>query len=917
MMNKLLVTQFLFLCAFTCYAGIAISPSALITNGSPVRVHVPIDDNLGTNWVQTGFDDSTWISGLSGVGFETNAVGYISTVLADSDGDWESGAMGQHYWLFGYYNRTADSDGVYQHASDFNYLDPNWGMLAGAWNLGLPGNLAANPPWTRIGRQDVHPSGASNGAEHWPMRRWISTYTGDVTIEFHLRKANVAGGGISGKIFHNGAELFSQAIAGNDQVGFRVQVNATLSRGDVLDFAQTPVGLNGTTNDGSDSGILQARILSGTITGTDPLLRGDIGLDVQGAMRGVNSSLYTRFPFTVNNPSAIDELTLNLKYNDGYIAYLNGLPVSSVNEGTRLVGVTHAESIADWGNGSQGTNNWFHGYYNFTQDGDGLYGANDFNTADTNWTFIGAAWNLGVPGNPAANPPWSQLGQEAAHPNGANNGDEQWVIRRWMAELDGDLSVRVRFRKQNVNCGGGVGVRVFHNGVELYNTMIAGNDGVGRDDLVELPGVFIGDTIDIALTPLADDSCDGTYFSAEIFVGELITGWDAIANEARTTRDSFAAKRIDLTAMIPTLIPGANVLAIHGMNIATNDDNFLLSPTLIANHFPVEGPDALTVMSPDSGSLAVTNLLATDLDPDGDALVFLGADPASVQGGTVVVQGDAVVYTPPAGITGADSFAYQFSDGSGMPVSGTVNVTIEADSTSPFIVGASLLHRSDQIVLNFSEPMDEASTTNLLNYSVENEFAVIAVTLSPDGQSARLTLDRGMNPGTTNCLTVSLLEDVVGNVLDPNPAIVCVPVTFSPCFARSDFWLNVAGSAVSNLTNLVTFPYTSDTERYETALEITSNQNDGYGVRISGWLRPPVSGNYHFAMSSDDNGSFSLSSDLGTANLVELCWEPLWHGPRDWTGTARRNAAAPENLSATLFPAGIALVGGEYYTSRL
>ena len=61
MMNKLLVTQFLFLCAFTCYAGIAISPSALITNGSPVRVHVPIDDNLGTNWVQTGFDDSTWI----------------------------------------------------------------------------------------------------------------------------------------------------------------------------------------------------------------------------------------------------------------------------------------------------------------------------------------------------------------------------------------------------------------------------------------------------------------------------------------------------------------------------------------------------------------------------------------------------------------------------------------------------------------------------------------------------------------------------------------------------------------------------------------------------------------------------------------------------------------------------------------
>ena len=51
----------------------------------------------------------------------------------------------------------------------------------------------------------------------------------------------------------------------------------------------------------------------------DPL----VGLDVS-AMSGVNQTVYARIPFIVEDVSVIDELTLRMRYDDGFMAYLNG-----------------------------------------------------------------------------------------------------------------------------------------------------------------------------------------------------------------------------------------------------------------------------------------------------------------------------------------------------------------------------------------------------------------------------------------------------------------------------------------------------------------------------------------------------------------------------------------------------------------
>ena len=57
---------------------------------------------------------------------------------------------------------------------------------------------------------------------------------------------------------------------------------------------------------------------------------GLIGLDV-GVMRNNNQTVYTRIPFEVSDISEIDELTLRMKFEDGFVAYLNGVPVAGFN----------------------------------------------------------------------------------------------------------------------------------------------------------------------------------------------------------------------------------------------------------------------------------------------------------------------------------------------------------------------------------------------------------------------------------------------------------------------------------------------------------------------------------------------------------------------------------------------------------
>ena len=122
---------------------------------------------------------------------------------------------------------------------------------------------------------------------------------------------------------------------------------------------------------------------------------------------------------------------------------------------------------------------------------------------------------------------------------------------------------------------------------------------------------------------------------------------------------------------------------------------------------------------------------------------------------------------------------------------------------------------------------------------------------------------------------------------------------------------------VGDLTSDPRYPDAPDQVDYVTLLEGPLDAFDNYGTRISGFLKPPVSGAYNFWMSSDDGGEFWLSTNDSPANLVLIASEPQWNASRDYRGTARRTAGAPENASSTLFPGGIPLEAGQLYYFQL
>jgi hypothetical protein len=65
----------------------------------------------------------------------------------------------------------------------------------------------------------------------------------------------------------------------------------------------------------------------------DPTYKSDIDLDVESQMEGKNSSIYLRYEFDIKSVNNLSDLRLNMRYDDGFVAYLNGKKIASDNIG--------------------------------------------------------------------------------------------------------------------------------------------------------------------------------------------------------------------------------------------------------------------------------------------------------------------------------------------------------------------------------------------------------------------------------------------------------------------------------------------------------------------------------------------------------------------------------------------------------
>ena len=81
-----------------------------------------------------------------------------------------------------------------------------------------------------------------------------------------------------------------------------------------------------------------------------------------------------------------------------------------------------------------------------------------------------------------------------------------------------------------------------------------------------------------------------------------------------------------------------------------------------------------------------------------------------------------------------------------------------------------------------------------------------------------------------------------------------------------EWWTDITGTAVSDLTSDVNYPDNPSGKELLIALEGPVNWADNYGNRIRGYLNPVTTGSYTFWIASDANSELWLSTDNNPAN---------------------------------------------------
>lgn len=371
-------------------------------------------------------------------------------------------------WQYGrHFDTVSATPGFSYNAANFVPFADNQGpglSATDSWDGGKWDVFAGNPPWSELSATGGHPNGSNNGSEQWVIRRWTSDVEGAANVELFFAKTNTASAanqGITGRMFVNGVSMAEIKIAGNDGVGKTWTMHVpSLKAGDVVDIALDPTGFAANANDGSDGSAFRA-----TIDLVKPY-----------ASKLVANSI-TDFP-------AADNVTANSK---------------------------------------QGINNWVYGFHNATTNG--TYQANEFIAFADNqgpgvsgtdfWT--GSSWDAAP-----SIAPWTAITANGGHPGGVGQtGGEQWAIRRYIAENNGDHYIESFFAKADLAAGNGIIGQVYHNGLLVYSQLVNFNDGVGFNAVTFLEGVRVGDFIDIVLNPNGADSNDTSLFNAKIYVSHI------------------------------------------------------------------------------------------------------------------------------------------------------------------------------------------------------------------------------------------------------------------------------------------------------------------------------------------------------------------------------------------------------------
>ncbi|BCU79291.1 DUF6288 domain-containing protein [Luteolibacter sp. LG18] len=148
--------------------------------------------------------------------------------------------------------------------------------------------------------------------------------------------------------------------------------------------------------------------------------------------------------------------------------------------------------------------------------------------------------------------------------------------------------------------------------------------------------------------------------------------------------------------------------------------------------------------------------------------------------------------------------------------------------------------------------------------------------------SATLTLANvsGGVEGDYDCVYTTVLGTATSNTAH-------VTVTDAGTIVGGGLWREVYsdidGSNVSDLTSNAAYPGFASTSGPIASAASPSDYADTYGQRITGWVKPAISGNYRFYLTSDDNSEVWLSTNELAANKTRILQLSGYTDPMAWS----------------------------------
>jgi hypothetical protein len=345
--------------------GMQVAVTPLVATNAAIHFLIPTNSSVDGVWTQTNFDDSSWQTGINGIGYETGIYdpaeqAYAQQVLQTQPvAYWRlnetNGPAALNIGSSGIANQAGYNGGVqpgkagprppafamFETNNNAPYFNGTNAYIGGPYEM--MNDLAAftiagwiNPAGTQASHTGLF--GQNNVTEfgfNTPTTIQIYTVLGSVTYpwpyptnQWHFVAATGSTNQVS--LYVDGNLVGSKSVSGTGfgESGYYFNIggggvfDATNNwfLGQIDEVAVWYRALS--TNEIASLASSNAPQISYT---------NYISTDVTAQMYGSNATAYVRIPFNVANPSVVANLQLLMRYDDGFAAFLNGHQIAASN----------------------------------------------------------------------------------------------------------------------------------------------------------------------------------------------------------------------------------------------------------------------------------------------------------------------------------------------------------------------------------------------------------------------------------------------------------------------------------------------------------------------------------------------------------------------------------------------------------